>query len=201
VELAHRLALGVNIQAVEWKFRAFGYPQSQNRNCLRSCGRYFTSCGAAQNPTNPYCAIAVQHARRGAAALGLSLDVAGVSTVSELDASFRAIGQKSPDAALVIADPFLAHERALFAKLECAVPGGLMAYMTSYYDIFRREATFIDKIFKGAKPGDLPVEQPTQFEFVINLKTAKALGLDVPPSLCARESADRMKSAACRIGF
>src|ERR1700726_4589638 len=107
----------VNIRAVEWKFRAFGYPQSQNRNCLRSCGRYFTSCGAVQNPTNPYCAIAVQHARRGAAALGLSLDVAEVSTVSELDASFRAIGQKSPDAALMIADPFLAHERALLAKL------------------------------------------------------------------------------------
>ena len=148
------------------------------------------------NPTNPYCVIAVQQARRGAAALGLSLDVAEVSAVSELDAAFRAISQRRPDAALVIADPFLAHERALLAKLmvehripsisayhECAVAGGLMAYMTSYYDIFRREATFIDKIFKGAKPGDLPVEQATKFEFVINLKTAKALGLDVPPSL------------------
>jgi putative ABC transport system substrate-binding protein len=66
------------------------------------------------------------------------------------------------------------------------VAGGLMANMTSYYDIFRREATFIDKIFKGAKPGDLPVEQPTKFEFVINLKTAKALGLELPPSLLAR---------------
>jgi putative ABC transport system substrate-binding protein len=66
------------------------------------------------------------------------------------------------------------------------VAGGLMAYMTSYYDIFRREATFIDKIFRGAKPGDLPVEHPTKFEFVINIKTAKALGLDVPPSLLAR---------------
>jgi putative ABC transport system substrate-binding protein len=62
------------------------------------------------------------------------------------------------------------------------VAGGLMAYMTSYYDIFRREAIFIDKIFEGAKPGDLPIEQATKFEFVINLKTAKALGLDVPLS-------------------
>ena len=61
-----------------------------------------------------------------------------------------------------------------------------MAYMTSYYDIFRREAIFIDKIFEGAKPGDLPIEQATKFEFVINLKTAKALGLEVPPSLLVR---------------
>jgi putative tryptophan/tyrosine transport system substrate-binding protein len=65
-----------------------------------------------------------------------------------------------------------------------------MAYMTSYYDVFRREASFIDKIFKGAKPGDLPVEHPTKFELVINLKTAKALGLSVPPSLVVR--ADRL---------
>jgi putative ABC transport system substrate-binding protein len=155
------------------------------------------------NPTNPYCVIAVEHARRGAAALGLSLDVAEVSAVSELDAAFRLINQRRPDAVLVIADPFLAHERALLAKLmveqrlpsiypyhEGAVAGGLMAYMTSYYEIFRREATFIDKIFKGAKPGDLPVEQATKFEFVINLKTAKALELDVPPSLLVR--ADRL---------
>ena len=148
------------------------------------------------NPTNPYSIIAVEHARRGAAALGLSLDVVEVSAVSELDAAFRTMREKSADAALVIADPFLAHERALVAKLlvehqlpsisayhECAVAGGLMAYMTSYYDIFRREAIFIDKIFEGAKPGDLPIEQPTKFELVINLKTAKALGLEVPPSL------------------
>jgi len=148
------------------------------------------------NPTNPYSVIAVERARRGAAALDLSLDVAEVSAVSELDMAFRAMREKSADAALVIADPFLAHERALVATLlvehrlpsisayhECAVAGGLMAYMTSYYDIFRREAIFIDKIFEGAKPGDLPIEQATKFEFVINLKTAKALGLDVPPSL------------------
>jgi len=150
------------------------------------------------NPTNPYCVIAVQHARPAAAALGLSLDVAEVSAVGELDGAFQAISQRRADAALMIADPFLAHERALLAKLlvehrlpsifayhEGAVAGGLMAYMTSYYDIFRREATFIDKIFRGAKPRDLPVEHPTKFEFVINIKTAKALGLDVPPSLLA----------------
>jgi ABC-type uncharacterized transport system substrate-binding protein len=155
------------------------------------------------NSTNPYCVVAVQHARRRAAALGLALDVADVSAVSELDTAFRAISRGRPDAALVIADPFLAHERALVAKLmvekrlpsmyayhEHVVAGGLMAYMTSYYDIFRREAAFIDKIFKGAKPGDLPVEKPTKFELVINLKTAKALGLNVPPSLLVR--ADRL---------
>jgi putative ABC transport system substrate-binding protein len=151
------------------------------------------------NPTNPYCVIAVEYARREAAALGLTLDVADVSAVNELDTAFRAMSRGRPDAALVIADPFLATERALVAKLmvehrlpsiyayhECAMAGGLMAYMTSYYDIFRREAAFIDKIFKGAKPGDLPVEQPMKFELVINLKTAKTLGLDVPPSLLVR---------------
>jgi putative tryptophan/tyrosine transport system substrate-binding protein len=151
------------------------------------------------NPTNPYCVIAVQHTRPAAAALGLSLDVAEVSAVGELDGAFQAISQRRADAALVIADPFLAHERSLLAKLmvehrlpsifayhQGAVAGGLMAYMTSYYDIFRREATFIDKIFRGAKPRDLPVEHPTKFEFVINLKTAKALGLEVPQSLLVR---------------
>jgi putative ABC transport system substrate-binding protein len=69
------------------------------------------------NSTNPYCVIAVEHAQRGAAALGLALDVADVSAVSELDTAFRALSQRRPDAALVIADPFLAHERMLVAKL------------------------------------------------------------------------------------
>jgi ABC-type uncharacterized transport system substrate-binding protein len=151
------------------------------------------------NPTNPYCVIAIEHAQRGAEALGLSLDVAQVSTLRELGAAFEAIGRKAPEAALVIADPFLAHERALLSTLllqhrlpsisayrECAVAGGLLANVTSYYDIFRRQAIFVHEIFKGAKPGDLPIEHPTKFELVINLKTAKALGLEVPPSLLVR---------------
>jgi putative tryptophan/tyrosine transport system substrate-binding protein len=126
--------------------------------------------------------------------LGVSIDVAQVATLSEVGAAFEAIGRKRPEAALVIADPFLAHQRALLAThllqhrlpsisayRECAVAGRLLANVTSYY-----EATFVHAILRGAKPGDLPIEHPTKFEFVINLKTAKALRLEVPPSLLVR---------------
>jgi putative tryptophan/tyrosine transport system substrate-binding protein len=155
------------------------------------------------NSTNPYSAVAVQSAQRGAAALNVALDVVDASSVGNLDIEFQAAIQKRPDAALVIADPFLAAQRALIAELmlehrlpsiyayrQHVVAGGLMAYMTAYYDIFRREAALVDKIFKGAQAGECPVEQATKFELAINLKTAKALGLEVPPSLLGR--ADRL---------
>jgi putative tryptophan/tyrosine transport system substrate-binding protein len=150
------------------------------------------------NPTNPYCAIAVREAQLGATALGLRLDVLEGSDSRSLDDAFEALSRLRADAVLVVADPFLAGERvriadqmiknrlpSVYSYHEHVVAGGLMTYTTNYYDVFRREALFIDKIFKGAKPGDLPVEQPTKFELMFNLRTAKALDLTIPPSMLA----------------
>ena len=78
------------------------------------------------------------------------------------------------------------HLPAIYAYRDHVEAGGLMTYATNFRDLFRRAAIYVDKIFKGAKPGDLPVEQATRFELVINLNTAKALGLTIPPSIFAR---------------
>src|SRR5258707_6610073 len=158
----------------------------------------FSRVAVLSNPSNPYCVIAVREARLGATALGLQFDLVDASDPRGLDDAFLMLNRIGPDAVLVVADPFLAGEGARIAEQmiksrlpsmysyhESVVAGGLMTYTTNYYDIFRREGLFIDKIFKGAKPGDLPVQQPTKFELVINLKTAKALGLTIPPSLPA----------------
>jgi len=158
----------------------------------------FSRVAVLSNPSNPYCTIAVREARLGAAALGMEFDVLDTSDSPSLDDAFLMLTRIRPDAVLVVADPFLAGQRARIAEQmikmrlpsiysyhEHVVAGGLMTYTTNYYDIFRREGLFIDKIFKGAKPGDLPVEQPTKFDLVINLKTAKELGLEIPPMLLA----------------
>jgi putative ABC transport system substrate-binding protein len=102
-------------------------------------------------------------------------------------------------ALLVLLDPILARQRERIAELAAkghlpamyalrlhVEAGGLMAYGANIFDLYRRAAIYVDKILKGAKPGDLPIEQPTKFELVINMKTAKALGLTIPPSVLVR---------------
>jgi putative ABC transport system substrate-binding protein len=158
----------------------------------------FSRVAVLSNPSNPYCAIAVGEARRGATALNLQFDLMEASDARSLDAAFLTLSRTRPDAVLVVADPFLAGERvriademiknklpSIYSYHEHVRAGGLMTYTTNYYDVFRRQGLFIDKIFKGAKPGDLPVQQPTKFDLMLNLKTAKALDLEIPPSLLA----------------
>jgi putative ABC transport system substrate-binding protein len=119
----------------------------------------------------------------------------------EIDSAFAAMTRKRAGALLVLLDPTLARapqrERiaelaarsrlpAMYALRLHVEAGGLMAYGADVFDLYRRCGVYVDKILKGAKPGDLPIEQPTKFDLVINLKTAKALGLTIPPSVLAR---------------
>jgi ABC-type uncharacterized transport system substrate-binding protein len=151
------------------------------------------------NPTNHYMPLALQSARKGAQMLHVSLAVYEARDTTTLDVAFVTLTKDRPDALMVPADTFLVSQRSRIAQfaIENRLPsaytfrehietGGLIAYTPDYHDLFRRAASYVDKILKGAKPGELPIGQPTKFELVINLKTAKALGLDVPPTLLAR---------------
>jgi putative ABC transport system substrate-binding protein len=122
-----------------------------------------------------------------------------VRTPGELEETFKALVRERPGALLVMADRLFLHNRqrimdfaikqhlpGVYAYRELAEAGGLMSFGPSYPAMHRRAATYVDKILKGVDPADLPVERPTTFELVINLKTAKALGLTIPPSLLQR---------------
>jgi ABC-type uncharacterized transport system substrate-binding protein len=152
------------------------------------------------NPTNrAYTTPALQHARLVAETLKVTLGVHEAYDAATLDTELDSLNRERPRALLVFADQFMVNQRRRLAQfaLKNALPsayafkehadaGGLLVYATNYHDLFRRAANYVDKILKGAKPGDLPIEQPTKFELVINLKTAKALGLTIPQSLLQR---------------
>jgi putative ABC transport system substrate-binding protein len=138
-------------------------------------------------------------AQAAASARGLQLHVLKASTESEIDAAFATVMQLHICALIVAADPFLDGRReqlvtlaardavpAIYALREFVLAGGLISYGASFPATFRRAGIYAGKILKGAKPTDLPVEQPTTFELVVNLKTAKTLGLTIPPSILAR---------------
>ena len=150
------------------------------------------------NSTNHYMPLALQSARKGAQALHVSVAVYEVHDTTTLDAAFVALTKDRPDAFLVPADTFLVSQRRRITQfaIENKLPsvytfrqyieaGGLIAYTPNYNDLFRRAASYVDKILKGAKPGELPIEQPRGFHLFINLKTARALGLTVPSRLLA----------------
>ena len=138
-----------------------------------------------------------------APALGLQLQVLEVRSPNDFDSAFEAALRERPNALSAATNPVISGHRkriidfaaknrlpAIYPESEFVDAGGLMFYGVNFLDLWRRAATFVDKILKGTKPTDLPVEQPTKFEFVINLKTAKQIGLTIPPNVLVR--ADRV---------
>jgi len=151
------------------------------------------------NPSNPGAALQRRDAETTARSLGLQLQVHEVQRHDELAGAFAAMTREHAGAVLLPGDSLFFHHGTQIAELaiksrlpalygvrENVEAGGLMSYGPSTVAAWRRAAFFVDRILKGAKPADLPVEQPTKFELVVNLKTAKALGLTIPPSLLLR---------------
>jgi putative tryptophan/tyrosine transport system substrate-binding protein len=149
------------------------------------------------NPANAAVETAtLREVREAAPVLGLQIQVLKASTVGEIDAAFAALERDRPDAMFVAGDAFFLDRRVQFATLtardripatysvrEPVAAGGLMSYGPDLVEVFRQIGVYTGKILKGAKPADLPVLQPTKLEFVINLQTARALGIEVPSGL------------------
>jgi ABC-type uncharacterized transport system substrate-binding protein len=144
-------------------------------------------------------AQALREVDLAAGSLGVKLQYVDVQDSKDIETSFRAASNGRADGVLLLASAILLARRievtdlavkgrlpAIYLRPEFVEDGGLMSYATSLTDLSRRAATYVDKILKGAKPADLPVEQPTKFEFTINLKTAKQIGITIPPNVLAR---------------
>jgi len=153
--------------------------------------------------TNPGNAEALQETKLAAGAFGAKLQYVNVLSPEDIESAFRAANKGRADAVMVLLNPVLILHRAQIVELavknglpavypqkEYVEAGGLISYGVNVSDLHRRAATYVDKILKGAKPTDLPVEQPTKFELVVNLKTAKQIGLAIPPNVLVR--ADRV---------
>ena len=154
--------------------------------------------GIVQDPTFPPASLQLKEIERASQALNLELHVAEVRAAEAPEGAMRALIAQRVQA-LVVLPALLTEQRhrlavvaiqhrlpTMWYRRELVEAGGLMSYGTNFSEMYRRAATYVDKILKGAKPADLPVEQPTRFELVLNLKTAKALGLTIPPSLLLR---------------
>jgi putative ABC transport system substrate-binding protein len=154
---------------------------------------------ALWNAANPYSVLVFKETQAGGGKLGIEVRSLEVRGPDDFDSAFEAVRGLRPDALITVEDPLTADHRTRIAEFanrqqlpslhgirEFVVAGGLISYGANLADLFRRAAYYVDKILSGAKPADLPVQQPTKFEMVINLKTAKALGLTMPTTLLAR---------------
>jgi putative ABC transport system substrate-binding protein len=151
------------------------------------------------NPLNPAAAVALNEVREAARAAAVEVRGVPVRQPDDVANAFAALTAWRAGGVVALSDPVLGGRLAqlsalavrhrvpaIYGRREFAEAGGLLAYGASFLDNYRRAATYVDKILKGAKPADLPVQQPTKLELVVNLKTAAALGLTIPPSLLAR---------------
>ena len=170
---------------------------------LKEAVPHLTRVAVLWDPTEPGRRELVKETEAASPTLGLQLQTLAARSPQEIDSAFAAMTRERAGALVVLTDSIFTNQRrqiaelatkrrlpSIFMTLEYAEAGGLMAYSANFLDVQRRAATFVDKILKGAKPADLPIEQPTKFDFVINLKTAKALGLTIPPSMLLQ--ADRV---------
>ena len=165
---------------------------------------------ALYEQANPNHVIELKEVQIAAGALGLTIQPWEVRGADDFDRVFAALNKERPDGLYVLADRLMTANRkrivgfalksrlsSMYFNREAVDAGGLMSYGADIAGSYRRVAYFVDRILKGAKPADLPVEQPTKFEFVINLKTAKQIGLTIPPEVLAR--ANRLISEKGRV--
>jgi putative ABC transport system substrate-binding protein len=151
------------------------------------------------NSTLPGNAQALKEMELAEGALGVKLQYLDVLSPKDIETAFRAAKKERADAVLVLQNPVATNQRpqiidlavknrlpAIYDRPEFVEDGGLMTYSVSSIDLFRRAATYVDKILKGTKPAELPVEQPKKFEFIVNLKAANQIGLTIPPNVLAR---------------
>jgi putative ABC transport system substrate-binding protein len=158
-----------------------------------------TRVGVLWDPATPSHALALEALEAAGKKLGVKLQMVRTRTVEEFDPAFTTMTDGRVDCFVAVPAAFAYSNRTLLAHLslkyrlggvfqqkEYVEAGGFLSYGADTLDLYRRAASYVDRILKGAKPTDLPIEQPTKFELAINFKTAKALGIEIPPTLLAR---------------
>jgi putative tryptophan/tyrosine transport system substrate-binding protein len=183
-------ATGVNVIATELEAKRLGL--------LRELMPAATTAAVLLNPQNPNAETQLNDVEQAGRAAGWQIQVLNASTERDLEAAFTSLSRRRTDALVITGDTFFATQRnqlvtlaarhaipAIYQRREYAQAGGLITYGTNFSDMFRQTGSYAGRILKGAKPTDLPIIQPTRFELVINRKTAKILGLQIPDKLLA----------------